>query len=76
VGEAERLELAYENTSWVTRLDGQDQAADRSAAGAVQGAPTSSSTLRSRLAENTRPSPEEIGARLSLWSSRTGWASR
>jgi methyltransferase of ATP-grasp peptide maturase system len=45
VGEAEWLELAYENTSWVTQLDGQDQAAGQSAAGAVQGAPTSSSTL-------------------------------
>jgi hypothetical protein len=30
VGEAEWLELAYENTSWVTQFDGQDQAAGHS----------------------------------------------
>jgi methyltransferase of ATP-grasp peptide maturase system len=41
IGQAAWLELAYENTTWVTQLDGHDQ----TATGKVQGAPTSSSTL-------------------------------
>lgn len=41
IGQIGWLQLAYQNTTWVTQLDGRDQ----TAAGAVQGAPTSSSTL-------------------------------
>jgi methyltransferase of ATP-grasp peptide maturase system len=41
LGQPRWLELAHENTTWVTQFDGSDQTPD----GTVQGAPTSSSTL-------------------------------
>jgi methyltransferase of ATP-grasp peptide maturase system len=41
LGKARWLELAYENTTWVTQFDASDTTPD----GTLQGAPTSSSTL-------------------------------